>query len=65
MFGVTVFEAIKVKGRSEMITNFRGHNLKIQHWTSFDLNGIKIYGNILKIAANQCISPNIDEMYEL
>ena len=26
---------------SEMITNFRGRNLKIQHWTSFDLNGLK------------------------
>ena len=38
---------------SEMITNFRGRNLKIQHWTSFDLNGLKngstkIFENSLK-----------------
>ena len=26
---------------SEMIAKFRGLNLKIQHWTSFDLNGLK------------------------
>ena len=26
---------------SEMITNFRGRNLKIQHQTSFELNGLK------------------------
>ena len=26
---------------SEMITKFRGCSLKIQHWSSFDLNGLK------------------------
>ena len=26
---------------SELAKTFRGHNLKIQHWTSFDLNGLK------------------------
>ena len=26
---------------SEIIAKFRGCNLKIQHWTSFDLNGLK------------------------
>ena len=41
---------------SEMIAKFQGRSLKIQHWSSFVLNGLKTalpYNS--KIASNQCI----------
>ena len=41
----------------EMIAEFWGRSLKIQHWSSSDLSGIKNDAHILKIASNQCICP--------
>ena len=37
---------------SEMIAEFRGRSLKIQHWSSSDLSGFKNGMHILKIASN-------------
>ena len=50
---------------SGMITKFQGRSLKIQHRSSFDLNGLKNGPSLHFKNSFNAFVPTIDESYEL